>query len=109
MPAMKALKPWVLVLRTILLILRQLLIIVGDNVGQEWVLIYLDLTPEGLLELCERPINRFSKGGVGLPLFLSVSELAFARFFATTLLSSDCDYLPVTIRAGLYTRMAQHH
>jgi hypothetical protein len=33
MPAMKALKPWVLVLRTILLILRQLLIIVGDNVG----------------------------------------------------------------------------
>jgi hypothetical protein len=35
MPAMKALKPWVLVLRTILLILRQLLIIVGDNVGDE--------------------------------------------------------------------------
>jgi hypothetical protein len=33
---------------------------------QEWVLIYLDLTPEGLLELCERPINRISKGGVGL-------------------------------------------
>jgi hypothetical protein len=33
---------------------------------QEWVLIYLDLTPAGLLELCERPINRISKGGVGL-------------------------------------------
>jgi hypothetical protein len=43
---------------------------------QEWVLIYLDLTPAGLLELCERPINRISKGGAGLPLFLSVSELS---------------------------------